>query len=87
MELEKLQAIRGMLRRQGEASLKLADDLKSYGGIPLRKDEKLLIRAAYMPIVNDMTEMLRINFLADNPENMDSAWEEINKISDELSNL
>jgi hypothetical protein len=87
LDLDKLQNIRRMLRRQGEKSMKLAEELKSYGGIPLKEDEKTLIRVAYMPVITEMTEMLRVNFLMGNIDNMASASEEIATLIHELSDL
>jgi hypothetical protein len=87
LDLDKLQNMRSMLRRQAEKSMKLAEDLKSYGGIPLQEDEKALIRVAYMPAINEMTEVLRVNFIMGKIDNMAAASEEIATLIHEISDL
>ena len=87
LELEELQNIRSMLRGHAEKAIKLAESLKSYGEIPLTKGDLLLIRVTHLHIINEMTEMLRVNFIAGNDDNMREASEEIFKINDFLNSI
>ncbi len=81
MELDQLQSVRATLRRHGEKVMELAANLKSYGDVPLTEEDKTILRAAYQPIINELTEMLRVNFVAGNEVNMQHASEEIFEIN------